>query len=115
MLLIDALIHEFHVNHGIDGRPVGENIIAGSRKQVCELIEGLAYGTDSTRELQTSQAWRSRLNDPIRLFRQKHSWAKTQAIARELGIKGYTRIREDQVVEAIRRVAPELFKPNTRE
>jgi hypothetical protein len=31
MRAIDALIHDYHVNFGIDGRPVGENVIAGTK------------------------------------------------------------------------------------
>lgn len=46
MRLIDGLIHEFHVSltSGTRGRPVGINLIQGTRQQVMELIGELAYG-----------------------------------------------------------------------
>ncbi|RPJ52431.1 MAG: hypothetical protein EHM21_00195, partial [Chloroflexi bacterium] len=48
MLLVDWLIHEFHIHEGIPGRPVGENVIQGTAAQVSELIAGLAAGPGST-------------------------------------------------------------------
>jgi hypothetical protein len=45
-LAIDALIHDFHVNFGIDGRPVGENVIAGTKK----VGGGCAPSVDDGRE-----------------------------------------------------------------
>ena len=47
MLLIDNLIHEFHISSitGTPNRPVGINLIQGSKEQVTELIEQLAYGS----------------------------------------------------------------------
>ncbi len=44
MLRIDGLIHAFHIAaiSGAQGRPVGVNLIQGSKKQVVELIEALA-------------------------------------------------------------------------
>jgi hypothetical protein len=109
MVLIDRLIHEFHVNQGIDGRPTGENVIAGSKKQVCDLILELAHGPNSTQGVQGTSAWLARLNDPIRRFRQSHSLAKVHAIARELGIAGYRRMRKDELVAEIRRRDPGRF------
>ena len=46
MRLIDNLIHEFHINlsSGVKGRFVGINLIEGNKKQIEELILGLAYG-----------------------------------------------------------------------
>jgi hypothetical protein len=52
MLLIDWLIHQFHVMQGVARMPVAENVIQGSGEQVRELIENLA-GSSST------EAWRS--------------------------------------------------------
>ena len=46
MRLVDQLIHEFHIS-SIDGtpnRPVGINLISGTKAQVEALIEQLAYG-----------------------------------------------------------------------
>ena len=46
MRLIDNLIHEFHVSSiaGTRNRPVGVNLIQGTKEQVTALIEELAYG-----------------------------------------------------------------------
>lgn len=46
MRLVDQLIHEFHIS-SIDGtpnRPVGVNLISGTKAQVEALIQQLAYG-----------------------------------------------------------------------
>jgi hypothetical protein len=48
MLLIDWLIHQFHVMQGVARMPVGQNVIQGTTDQVRELIETLAYGSGST-------------------------------------------------------------------
>jgi hypothetical protein len=112
MLAIDWLIHQFHEHGGIAGRPVGENVIQGTGRQVSELIESLAYGSDSTASAQAQAAWAERLNDPIRLFRRSHAWARIEAIARELGIEQFSKMSEDDVVREIRRRAPHLFEPS---
>jgi hypothetical protein len=109
MLLIDWLIHEFHVNHGIAGRPVGENVIQGSKAQVSELIAGLAAGPGSTPGLVSQQNWLARLNDPIRRFRSLHSYTEVLQIAARLGIRGRATLREDLLVAEIYRLAPEMF------
>ena len=46
MILIDWLIHECHVTlmSGAKGKSVCENLIEGTRKQITDLIVGLAYG-----------------------------------------------------------------------
>jgi len=46
MLRIDGLIHAFHIAavSGAQGRPVGVNLIQGTKKQIVELIEALAGG-----------------------------------------------------------------------
>ena len=51
MVLIDNLLHEFHINlnSGVKGRFVGINLIEGTKKQIEELILDLAYdGTNNT-------------------------------------------------------------------
>ncbi len=58
MVLIDWLIHQFHVNQGVANKPVGKNVIQGTAKQVAELIETLAYGSGSTKGLISQEAWR---------------------------------------------------------
>lgn len=52
MRLVDGLIHEFHINlnSGVKGRFVGVNLIEGSKKQIEDLILGLAYGGSGSTE-----------------------------------------------------------------
>jgi hypothetical protein len=52
MRLIDWLIHEFHINirSGVKGRPVGINLIQGTKVQVAQLILSLAYGNGVSAE-----------------------------------------------------------------
>lgn len=61
MLLIDQLIHAWHWQTRADrqlGRPVGVNLIEGSRKQVLALLDGLSYGSGNTPGTQeTRDAW----------------------------------------------------------
>ncbi len=49
MRLIDNLIHEFHISSiaGTKNRPVGVNLIQGTKEQVTALIEELAYGNSA--------------------------------------------------------------------
>jgi hypothetical protein len=42
MLLLDWLIHAFHVQSGVSGRLVAMNVIQGSRDQLIEPLSGLA-------------------------------------------------------------------------
>jgi hypothetical protein len=49
MLLIDALIHGFHLYYtGETTRPVAVNLIDGSMNEVIRFLDGLSYGPDST-------------------------------------------------------------------
>jgi hypothetical protein len=93
------------VNQRIEGRPVGENVIHGSREQVVALIQSLAYGAGSLADPAKDRVWRDRLNDPVRRFRQDHAWSKTRAIARELGIPAPDRTEDQRTVveEVLRR------------
>jgi len=52
MRLIDDLVHEFHINlnSGVKGRFVGINLIEDTKKQIEELILGLAYGDSNHTE-----------------------------------------------------------------
>jgi hypothetical protein len=45
----------------------------------------------------------------MRTFRRAHSWVKVQAIARELGIKGISTRREDDIVREIMDYDPGRF------
>jgi hypothetical protein len=111
MLLIDGLIHEFHV-HSKEvarsealGRPAGVNVIRASTSQVYELLENLAYGVGSTPGLQeTRRQWH------IDRKHDEYSKVELQAIARELGIKGCSRMKKGDLVKAVERVDPKRFK-----
>ncbi len=103
MVLIDWLIHQFHVNQGVANKPVGKNVIQGTAKQVAELIETLAYGSRSTKGLISQEAWRETYYDPVRQFKQAHSHAETQQIAAELGIEGRSGMSEDALIPEILR------------
>jgi ribosomal protein L37AE/L43A len=108
LLLIDWLIHQFHVMQGVARMPVGQNVIQGSTEQVRELIEKLAYGPGSTRGLSSQEEWRAIYYDPIRLFKQSHSHSEVQKIAAQLGIEGRSQMSEDELVPEILRLAPEM-------
>ena len=90
MLLIDWLIHQFHVMQGVARMPVGQNVIQGTADQVRELIETLAYGPGNTQGLSSLEDWRSIYYDPVRMFKQRHSHSQVQKIAAQLGIQGRT-------------------------
>ncbi len=62
LLLIDSLIHEFHVVQKGLGRPVAVNVIEGTAREVAALLDGLACGAGSTAGLtETRAGWRRRL------------------------------------------------------
>jgi hypothetical protein len=108
MLLIDWLIHQFHVMQGVARMPVGQNVIQGTADQVRELIETLAYGSGNTQGLSSLEKWRTIYYDPVRMFKQSHSHSQVQKIAARLGIKGRSRMSEDELIPEILRLAPEL-------
>jgi len=108
LLLIDWLIHQFHVMQGIAQKPVGKNVIQGTADQVRELIESLASGSASTQGLIPLKVWRSAYYDPVRLFKQTHSHSQIQEIADQLGIRDSRRLSEDELIPEILRLAPEL-------
>ncbi len=105
MLLLDWLIHEFHMHQGISGRLVAQNVIQGSRAQLIELISALAGETGEA----AKQAWMAEKENPLRKFRMSHSQKRVKEIARGLGIKGYTKMQWNELVAEIYRLAPEMF------
>ncbi len=106
MLLIDWLIHQFHVMQGVARMPVGQNIIQGTTDQVCELIESLANGSKSTPGLSSLEQWCSIYYDPVRLFKQSHSHSQVQEIAAQLGIQGRSQMSEGELIPEILRRSP---------
>src|SRR5579872_244350 len=63
MLAVDMVIHSWHWEARQDhqlGRPVGVNLIEGSRKQVLAFLDELSGGTDGTAGLSEAQmSWRA--------------------------------------------------------
>lgn len=61
MRLIDWLIHEFHINllSGNKGRFVGINLIQGTKTQIKELIQDLAYGSEGAAEVERKNNFES--------------------------------------------------------
>lgn len=108
MLLIDWLIHKFHVMQGVAGKTVGQNVIQGTGDQVRDLIETLAYGDNSTDGLIPVEEWRDQFYDPVRIFKQRHSHSQVQKIAAELGIQGRSKMPENELIPLILELAPNL-------
>lgn len=108
LLLIDALIHEFHCWDGNTvGSPVGAAVIRATPEEVLALLEGLACGSESTRGLQkTWQRWASRLEAK----KSQHPLSELRVIARDLGIVGRSRMRRAELQAAIQRVAPDRLR-----
>jgi hypothetical protein len=106
LLLIDELIHEFHMHYRAVGSPLGWSVVRATGRQLIELLEDLAYGPGSTQGLEkTRKTWIARLK-----ARQiQTSRAELQATARELGIKGYSRMCGSDLAQAIERVDPSYF------
>jgi ribosomal protein L37AE/L43A len=62
MLLIDWLIHEFHVGLKELGRPVAANLIEGSLSEVIGFLDELTYGGESAAGVGDSRdAWHRKL------------------------------------------------------
>jgi predicted RNA-binding Zn-ribbon protein involved in translation (DUF1610 family) len=62
MVLIDQLIHAFHIGIKEIGRPVAANLIAGSLKEVIQFLDVLTSGEASAAGIGDSQAvWRRML------------------------------------------------------
>ncbi len=99
MLLLDWLIHAFHIQSGVAGRMVAQNVIQGSRAQLTELLNQLA----------SAEGGQAENDNPIRRFRRKcRSHARVLAVAARLGIKGRDQLPEDELIAEILRLAPDL-------
>ena len=105
LLLIDRLIHEWHIHYRAVGWPIGTGVVRATAKQMVELLEELAYGPGSTDGLaQTRAVWRSRLQ-------ARRMELDLEAAARALGIEGISRMRKHELIEAIERADPQVFAP----
>jgi RNase P subunit RPR2 len=106
MLLLDWLIHEFHVHYGIAGRLVAQNVIQGSRAQLIDLLSTLAARQDGQA---LKDAWLAEEDNPIRRFRKRYSsHAKVLQVAAQLGIPGRGKLQENELIAEILRLKPEL-------
>jgi len=106
ILLLDWLIHEFHVQSGVSRRLVAMNIIQGSREQLVQLLSTLAAREGGQTAKKT---WLAEQNNPIRHFRQRYpSHAKVLEIAGKLGIQGKSKKPENELIAEILHLAPEL-------
>jgi hypothetical protein len=106
MLLIDWLIHAFHVHSGVSGRLVAMNVIQGSRDQLIELLSTLAAfeGGEAAKK-----AFLEEEDNPTRRFRRKYaSHARVLEIAAQLGIQGRSKMPENELINEILRLAPQL-------
>ena len=107
MLLLDWLIHTFHMHSGVSGRLVAMNVIQGSRAELVELINGLA-GSEDTQA--AKEKWQAENDSPIRQFRLQYpSHAKVLEVAESLGIRGRTRMPENELIAEILRLAPDVL------
>ena len=99
LLQIDALIHEFHCWDGTTvGSPVGASVIRATAEQVMALLDELAYGPQSTPGRQeTRQRWLAR----VETKRTQQPMSELRALARELGIKGRTKMGRAELEAAI--------------
>ena len=106
MLLIDWLIHAFHVQSGVSSRLVAMNVIQGSRDQLIELLTKLAADENG---VASKEAWLAEQDNPIRRFRRKYpSHAKVMQVADDLGIRGRSKMPENELISEILRLAPDL-------
>jgi len=106
ILLLDWLIHSFHIQSGVSNRLVAMNVISGTRNQLIELLTSLA----ATGEGQpVKEEWLAEENHPIRRFRRKYpSHARVLEVAAKLGISGRTSMPENELIAEILRLDPEM-------
>jgi len=105
LLLIDTVIHAFHCWDGNTvGSPVGITIIRATAEELLVLLDDLAYGTASTRGLgENRRRWATQLESQKR----QHSLAELRSIARELNLRGRSRMSKAELSSAICAVTPE--------
>ena len=106
MLLLDWLIHAFHVQSGVASRLVAMNVIQGSRDQLRALLSEMASGSGGQA---VKDAWLAEDDHPIRRFRRLYpSHAKVLEVAARLGIRGRSKMPENELIGEILRLAPDL-------
>jgi hypothetical protein len=106
MLLLDWLIHAFHVQSGVSSRLVAMNVIQGSRDQLVQLLTKLAADEAGAA---TKDTWLAEQDNPIRRFRRKYpSHTKVMEVAARLGIRDRSKMPENELISEIIRLSPEL-------
>jgi hypothetical protein len=104
MLLIDQMIHEWHLHYRAVGWPLGTAVVQATAGEMIALLESLACGPGSTPGLaETDKQWRSRLAARRMRF-------DLQAAARDLGIEGAGRMRKVDLLRAIEAADPRFFE-----
>ena len=107
LLLIDELIHEFHMHYRAVGSPLGWSVVRATGRQLIELLDDLAYGPGSTQGLEeTRRVWSAQL----KARQMQTSRSELEEDARKLGIKGYKRLCGEDLVRAIERADPTYFE-----
>ena len=61
MLLIDRLIHEFHVKDGKDIRPIVANVIEGRTRELARFLDELAYEPGTSGMKTNRDTWHDRV------------------------------------------------------
>jgi hypothetical protein len=106
MLLLDWLIHAFHMQSGVSSRLVAMNVIQGPRDQLIELLTQLAA---DEKGVASKKAWLAEHDNPIRRFRPKYpSHAGVQQVAAQLGFRGRSKMPENELIGEILRLDPDL-------
>ncbi len=104
LLLIDRLIHKWHIHYRDVGWPLGTSVVKATAAQMIDLLEGLACAPGSPKErVQIRQVWLARLE-------AKRMRPDLEAAARDLGIKGAGRMRQRELIDAIERADPAFFE-----
>ena len=107
LLLIDELIHEFHMHYRAVGSPLGWSVVRATGRQLIELLQDLAYGSGSTGGLEeTRRVWSAQL----KARQMQTTRSELQAVACKLGIKGYGRMCREDLARAVERADPTYFE-----
>jgi len=116
MILIDWLIHQFHVQDQIPGRAVGVNIIAGTNKQVADLIIDLAYGENSIAAIEQKDTYLKGAQDWRRKIITKFGGNNaTRKIGTKLGIVGSSNMPMNKLLDYIAEVDTVSLKEMLKE
>ncbi len=107
LLLIDWLIHQFHVKLIGMGNPFGINMLSGGSQEVLDFLNTLAYGDTATH-----QAEMRHIHEIWQRARDICQNNKTDLvrIAKRLGIKEASKLPYDALAEAILQAAPDEFQ-----